>query len=373
MLYHYLLTGTLCIAVLTSTTATAHATQRAQQPETTLHERVEAVVLAAGRGTRFKSNRSKMLEVICGQEMVLFPVKLLEQLAVETTVVVGFQKELVIACIKNINPRYVNFVEQPSFVAGTGDAVRCTADRWHKDHILILNGDMPLVTPQIINNLYAAHSESDAAISFVIAFNNEPGTGYGRIVEHDGHIKIVEAKDFTGSINEHCFINAGIYLVKRSFLQEYINKLDTNNANHEFYITDLVELADAANFTVRTVVAPFDYVRGVNDQQERGTAEQIVRENILKHWMKEGIHFADARNVAIDLDVTIGAGSTIGYGAQLLRGTAIGNNCIIDGYVCLEHCTIGDNSHVHAMSILKDVNLDAHTQVGPFAHIDGNL
>jgi bifunctional UDP-N-acetylglucosamine pyrophosphorylase/glucosamine-1-phosphate N-acetyltransferase len=334
-------------------------------------ENVQAVVLAAGRGTRFKSNKSKMLETICGQEMVLFVVKLLEALAIETTVVVGYEKEHVMATIEQIKPQHVRFAEQQSYVAGTGDAVRCSSHHWHQDHILILNGDMPLVTRDIIEDLYKEHRATDAAISFVVAHHVEP-SGYGRIVEKDGHIKIVEKKDFTGNMHDHPYINAGIYIVKRSFLEEYIHKLDTNNASREFYVTDLVELADLNHFKVTTSIAPFDAIRGVNDQHERWTAEQIVRNQLLHHWMKEGVHFADAHNVILDLDVTIGAGSYIGCGTQLVRGTSIGKNCTIDAHVILEQCTIDDNAQVHAMSILKGVHLDADASVGPFAHMDGD-
>jgi bifunctional UDP-N-acetylglucosamine pyrophosphorylase/glucosamine-1-phosphate N-acetyltransferase len=333
-----------------------------------LNTNIQAVVLAAGKSSRLKSGHNKMLEKICGQEMILFPIKMLENLAIETTVVVGFEKERIIACIESMQPDQVTFAHQQE-PAGTGDAVRCTADNWHSDHILILNGDMPLVTAQIIEDLYKAHTESNAALSFVIAHNNEPSTSYGRIVQKDAQIKIVEAREFTGDVHEHCCINAGIYLVKRSFLQEHINHLNANKTSNEFHITDLVAIASEHNYVVKTTVAPFDYVRGINNQHELWAAEQIQRSNLIKHWMEHGVRFSVAQNVHIDLDVTIGVGSYIGCGVHLLRGTQIGNYCTIDEYVSVESSTIGDNSRVYPMSVVKDAQIGANVAVGPFAHI----
>jgi bifunctional UDP-N-acetylglucosamine pyrophosphorylase/glucosamine-1-phosphate N-acetyltransferase len=329
---------------------------------------VQAVVLAAGKSSRLKSGHNKMLEKICGQEMILFPIKMLESLALETTVVVGFEKERITACIEAMNPQHVTFVQQQS-PAGTGDAVRCTADAWHKEHILILNGDMPLVTTDIIENLYTQHVATDAAISFVIAHNSEPSTSYGRIIQKDGQIKIVEAREFTGDVHEHCCINAGIYMVKRDFLQTHIKNLTANQASNEFHITDLVALASEQQQVVTTTIAPFDYVRGINNQHELWAAEQIQRSNLIKYWMEHGVRFSVAQNVHIDLDVSIGVGSYIGCGAHLLRGTTIGNYCTIDEYVSVDRCTIGDYTRIYPMSVLKDVKIGSHVAVGPFAHI----
>lgn len=334
-----------------------------------LNEHIQAVVLAAGKSSRLKSGNNKMLEKICGQEMILFPLKMLADLHIATTVVVGYEKERIMACIN------ATYIQQPiTFVpqetpAGTGDAVRCTANTWHKEHILILNGDMPLVTTDIINELYQKHVATDAAVSFVTAHNSEPSTSYGRIIEQNGHIRIVEAREFTGDVHEHCCINAGIYIIKRSFLEQHIHNLGTNPASNEFHITDLVAIASEQQAVVTTTVAPFDYVRGINNQHELWAAEQIQRGNLIKYWMEQGVRFSVAQNVHIDLDVTIGAGSYIGCGVHLLRGTTIGNNCTVDEYVTLEGATLGDNSHIYPMSIVKNATVGMHVSVGPFAHV----
>jgi bifunctional UDP-N-acetylglucosamine pyrophosphorylase/glucosamine-1-phosphate N-acetyltransferase len=336
-----------------------------------LDKNVQAIVLAAGKSSRLKSGHNKMLEKICGQEMILFPIKMLEHLAIETTVVVGFEKESIMECIQSIHPQHMRFAEQTT-QAGTGDAVRCTSATWHKDHILILNGDMPLITPEILQELYHNHTTSNAAISFVMAHNSEPSSSYGRVIQNNGLVQIIEAREFTGDVHEHCCINAGIYLINRTFLEEHIDKLATNTASNELHITDLVSLASKQGLHIATTLAPFDCIRGVNNQHELWAAEQVQRGNLIKYWMERGVRFSVAQNVHIDLDVTIGVGTYIGCGVHLLRGSSIGQYCIIDEYVTIEQCTLGNNSHILPMSVLKNSALGNHVVAGPFAHIHNN-
>ena len=175
--------------------------------------RVQAIVLAAGKSTRFNTGRTKLLEKICGQEMILYTTRVLEQLSVPITVVVGYQKDAIQQTIsqRHHNTNSIKFVVQEE-QCGTGHALMCTKLVWERDHILILNGDVPLVTTDIIHGLFETHTTKNADISFVIAHNADPACGsYGRVVKNDGSIKIVEARDFDGDANEHCCINAGIY------------------------------------------------------------------------------------------------------------------------------------------------------------------
>lgn len=331
--------------------------------------RVQAIILAAGKSTRFNTGRTKLLEKICGQEMILYTTRLLEQLSIPITVVVGYQKDAILQVINNHHHNAINFmVQEEQF--GTGHALMCTDSIWNREHILIMNGDVPLVTTEIIEALYEKHTQSHAEISFVIAHNADPASGgYGRVVKTENSIRIVEARDFDGDTNEHCCINAGIYLVRKQFLQQYIKTLQLHESTREFYITDLIKAASDQHKEVKTVSASFDRVRGINTLQELWAAEQVKRSELIKYWMEKGVHFSVAHNVHIDLNVTIGAGSYIGCGVHLLDGTTIGKNCRIQEYVSIENAHIGDNCNILPHCIIKDSSTGYGSLIGPYAHI----
>lgn len=331
--------------------------------------KVQAVILAAGKSTRFNTGRTKLVEKICGQEMILYTTRLLEQLNIPITVVVGYQKDIVKEVISNRHQNAINFVIQEE-QRGTGHAIMCAQSVWEREHILVMNGDVPLVTTEIIESLYEKHISSHADISFVTAHNDEPSIGgYGRVIKTNNSIQIIEARDFVGDPNEHCCINAGIYLVRKQFITQCIANLTQNHITQEFYITDLVKIASDQGGTVKTVSASFDRVRGINTIQELWAAEQIKRAELIKYWMGKGVHFSVAQNVHIDLDITIGSGTYIGCGVHILKGTTIGKNCKIQEFCALENTKLGDNSNILAHCILKDSSIGANTHIGPFAHI----
>src|SRR5579863_7063595 len=212
-------------------------------------QNIQAIILAAGRATRFHTNKTKLAYPICGQAMILFPTKLLQTLHIPTIVVVGYQQEL----IKNIIAQeniVVDFVTQEK-QEGTGHAVACTKHLWNCDHILVMNGDVPFVTPDTIATLFNKHIHNNAVISFITSSDpDETAKAYGRVITTDGKISIIEAKDLQGNINEYNCVNAGIYLINKNFLQDHIATLSTQNASKEFYITDLVKIASEHNLHV---------------------------------------------------------------------------------------------------------------------------
>lgn len=332
-------------------------------------QNIQAIVLAAGKSTRLNSGHNKLLEQICGQPIIIFVTKLFSSLNIKTTVVIGHQKDLVQECIQRYHPHEdITFALQEN-PQGTAHALACTKDQWQEEHILVMNGDMPLVTTDIIEDLYQQHITTNATLSFAIAHLSEPNTSYGRVIKTNNKITIVEAREFSGDNTEHCCINAGIYIIKKNFLEQYIATLKPNHLSNELHITDLVTQASELDQTIVTVNVPFDYVRGINNQHELWTAEQVQRSNIIKYWMERGVRFSVAHNVHIDLDVTIGTGSYIGCGVHLLYGTQVGSNCKIHEYATLEHATVGDNTNIYPFSIVKDATIGNDTHIGPFAHI----
>ena len=338
-----------------------------------MNNNLQAIILAAGKSTRFNTEKTKLVETICGQAMILFPTKLLQTLNIPTTVVVGYQQEIVKNIINTEHKDTINFVVQEK-QEGTGHALACTQSLWQHDHILVMNGDVPLVTPETITALYTQHIHYNAAISFVTASNPDTtGKSYGRIVKTDTSISIVEAKDFTGDTTAAHDINAGIYLINKKFLHDYIATLNDNNANNEFYITDLVKIASQNNLVVTTLKVPFNMIRGINTFQELLIAEQIKRSELINHWMNQGVRFLFAHNIHLDSNVTIGQGSFIGNGVHLQGTTTIGKNCNIQDFSYLENVIIEDNVTIYSHCVIKNSYIQSGAEVGPFAHLRSNV
>lgn len=185
-------------------------------------QKLQAIVLAAGKATRFKSERSKLCEKICGQKIILYSTQLLEGLNIPTTAIVGYQKESLKKSITGYHHNRINFIIQED-QHGTGHALLCSRNNWHAEHILIMNGDIPLITNEIVQTLYKKHIASKATISFVTAHSSN--NSYGRVIKKNNSIKIVEARDFNGDLHKQCCINAGIYIATKNFLTNHIDTI----------------------------------------------------------------------------------------------------------------------------------------------------
>ncbi len=335
-----------------------------------LEKSLQAILLAGGRSTRFKTGKTKLVEKICGQEMVLYATTLLEQLAIPTTVLIGYEGNTVKECITKKHGNTINFVVQEE-QKGTGHALLCTQETWHSDNLLILNGDMPLITADIIEQLIQKHYDSNASITFVTAHNADPSiTGYGRVIQEDHMYRIIEPKEFHGDTHEHCCVNAGIYIIKKEFLKASIHDLEASKLTHEFYLTDLIKIASDKEEVVKTSKVSFDAIRGVNDFKELWTVEQIKRSELISKYMSQGVRFYAAQNVHIDINVTIGQGSYIGNGVHIINNAQVGSNCIIESFSIINNSYIADNTTVYSHSIINDSTLGEHCAVGPFAHIE---
>ncbi len=332
-------------------------------------QNLQAIILAAGKSTRFNSDQNKLFEKICGKKMILYATQLLEHLNIPTTVIIGYQKKIMQKTITDYHHNRINFSIQEN-QSGTGHALICSRDNWHAEHILIMNGDMPLVTNEVIEKLYKEHIASKATISFVTAHSSN--NSYGRVIKTNNSIKIIEARNFNGDIHEQCCINAGIYIAKKNFLTEHIDTIKQNKISKEFYITDLIGIASKKNLPITITTAPFDQIRGINTFEELWAAEQIKRAALIKYWMNQGVRFSFAQNIHIDLTVSIGTGSFIGCGVQLLGNTKIGKNCAIHAFSLLNNTILGDRALIRSHSVIENARIDAQTHVGPFAHVREN-
>lgn len=316
---------------------------------------IQGVILAAGGSTRFKTGISKLRYPVCGREMVMYPVSLLNSMGIGSTLVVGFQQEA-IRYIVNNSELGASFVEQKEQL-GTGHALLCSRSMWHANNILVMNGDVPLITKKTIEKLCQQHMEHNAAISVVAAHNVDPNGTYGRIVQESDVSKIVEAKHFTYDIKDYPLINAGIYLINKAFLEDFLGRVERNKQTHEFYITDLVEIASANGVPVTVLQVPFDTIRGVNTLKELAALEHIKQMEILDHWMANGVRFNKPETVHVDVDVTIGAGTLVDSGVLLRGKTTIGDECLIGAYSVLDNALIPAGSTIPEFSVLKNGDL----------------
>lgn len=332
-----------------------------------IEKNIQAIILAAGKSTRLKTGRTKLTEKICGQEILLYTTQLLNRLEIPTTVVVGYQKDDVIPLIIKQHDQTFQFIEQEE-QHGTAHAIACTKETWHKDAILILNGNMPLLSQEIIHELHEKHIATNAAISFIIAHNNTPQTNlHGRIITTNGRIAI--DTNFQGDPQEQCFVNSGIYIFNRTFLEQHVQAMMQAPENGESCLTHLVNCAAQEQATISTLIAPFDIIRGISTMQELWEVEQIKRAEIIRFWMENGVRFSVPQNVHIEHNVTIGAGTVIGCAAHITKGSRIGKNCVINEFASIENSVLESDVRINGHSIVKDSYVGAHAVVGPFAHI----
>ncbi len=334
-------------------------------------KKVKAVILAAGEGSRMKSKKPKVLHEILGKTMVDYVIRTArESGAEEICVVVGHKAEQVQAGIAEQNVHFALQAEQK----GTGHAVMMAGDFIDEDaDMLILYGDTPLITGATLKRLIDTHRAEKHDVTVVSVLTQDP-TGYGRIMRNDaGHFqRIVEHKDATETermINE---INTGIYIFKGKALKESLAKLDNNNVQGEYYLTDCMELIRKAGGMAEAVTArDTDEFFGVNSRIQLAQAAQIMKERINRRHMENGVTIEDAANTYIGSDVVIGGDTVILPGCVIEGNTTIGEGCEIGPFSRLTDMKLGDGVKLQSSTALEsEIGNDA--TVGPYAYIRPN-
>jgi len=331
---------------------------------------VQAVLLAGGMAKRFNSGKTKLTEKLCGKELILYPLSLLKSLNIPTTIVVGFQDNIIKKTIESNYPNTFSYIEQP-VQDGTAHAVQLSKPTWNQQDILIMKADVPLLKKELIEQLYKKHKETSAAISFAYAHNNDPsGFSYDKLVKTDKGFHIKTAPELANeTVEDCCCIDGGVYLLSKTFLEKYITQIERKEQTNEYHLSDLVAIASQAQKTVTTISVPFDQIRGISTFQELWATEQIKRSELIKYWMDRGVRFSAAQTVHIDLDIKIGSGSFIGCSAHLTQGTIVGNNCTVGPFSILKNTQLGDNVHIEPYSILHNTKVGNECTIGPFAHL----
>lgn len=328
-----------------------------------------AVILAAGKGTRMKSAISKVLHPLAGQPLVAYPLQLTQQLGCSPTVmVVGHQAQQVQDQCAKDNVTFVTQHEQ----LGTGHALKITQDALQdfSGTLLLLCGDVPLLRHETLQQLLAEHAESGAVVSVLTTLMDDPH-GYGRIVRSDDNIScIVEEKDATEAQKQINEINTGIYAFEAPLVFEMLQSVGNQNAQGEYYLTDIIALARERGDKVQAVILDDACESmGINDRVQLAQAATILRQRINHGHMVDGVTLIDPATTYIDAQVTIGADTIIHPGVHLRGTTTLGNNCTIETGAVIDSCTIGDNSYIKAGSALEQSTLGEHSTIGPMAHL----
>ncbi len=313
------------------------------------------IILAAGAGTRMKSDKPKVLHKISGYEMLFYSITEAKKLSDDITVVLYHRAELV----KQTMEKYfsdINFhIQDHENFPGTGGAVMGITPK--HERTLVLNGDMPLVEAVELEKLI-----SDDTITMSI-LDLDDASGYGRvIVNEQNHVeKIVEQKDCSSQELEVTTANAGIYCFDTKFLLDSLPKLSNNNAQKEYYITDLVEMAITQKLDVTPVIVSEENFKGVNSKLDLAHAETIHQNRIKERFMKEGVLMRLPETIYIEYGVEIEGESTLENGVTLLGDTKIINshiktNTIVEDSI-IQNSSAGPMARVRPKSNLQDTHI----------------
>ena len=334
-------------------------------------EDLSTIILAAGKGTRMKSDLVKVLHPLLGVPMLSYPIDLsLNGInSGKTIVVVGYQGEKIRA---HFTDDRLTFVDQGDPI-GTGHAVLCTEDhlKGFKGRVLILCGDVPLLKRDTVRRFIDAHKSSGSTITVMTAILEDPA-GYGRIVRMDGGLirRIVEEKDASPPEMAIREVNAGIYCVDSPFLFEALRRVSTDNAQGEYYLTDIVAIANqqgkrAYGFAVEDPTE----VMGINTRVDLAKADEILRNELLTQMMLDGVTIVDPKTTYIDKTVRVGRDTTIYPNCYLQGETIIGERCIVEPNSQITDSKISGDVVIKTSSVIAESTIEDGASIGPFARL----
>jgi bifunctional UDP-N-acetylglucosamine pyrophosphorylase/glucosamine-1-phosphate N-acetyltransferase len=309
-----------------------------------MQNRLSIIILAAGKGSRMKSSLAKVLHPISGKPMLFHIIKSSLELTDDVTVVVAHQKDAVTDEVRK-HFDTIRFVEQDADnYPGTGGALMGVEPRY--DKVLVLNGDMPLITAESLNSFLLGNADITMSI-----FDLEDPSGYGRVVISDtGVERIVEEKDASDSEKTITHVNAGVYMFRRAVLETYLPRLSNENAQGEYYLTDIIAMARADKCVIQPLLVDEEHFKGVNSKADLAAAEVIMQERIRAQWMQAGVTMQLPETIYIEAGVTFEG------------------ECIVENGVRLCGDTLISSSHIKAHSVIEE-SVVRHSDIGPLAHV----
>ncbi len=332
-----------------------------------------ALVLAAGKGTRFKSEIIKVLHTLMGKSMVKIVVDSISQLKPKMThLIVGYQKE---ALMEEFSGDGISFITQKPQL-GTAHAVMAaskTLSKYKGDDVLIMNGDLPLIRPNTLCPLLKQHQRQGNALTFMSAEMVDP-TGFGRVIYLDkNRIRIIEEKDATLEQRKLKEGNVGIYVFKIKDMISALSKISNKNKKGEYYLTDIIEILSSSGKKVG--VQKTKHVReivGVNDRFELAKAVNILRMRKIESMALKGVTFYDPASTWIDFDVKIGRDTVI-YPFVVLEGNSvIGQECTLYPGAHIIDSRLGRGVKILSSTMIEESRIADRAQIGPFTHLRPN-
>jgi bifunctional UDP-N-acetylglucosamine pyrophosphorylase / glucosamine-1-phosphate N-acetyltransferase len=330
-----------------------------------------ALILAAGKATRFKSDHTKILHPLAGRplgEYVLAAVRACHPERVY--MVIGHESSRVREVFARDGLQFI--IQQQ--LKGTGDAVmaaRPELDDCPSPAVVVLVGDAPMLSSETLGRLVETHSESRAAATVLTTRLNHP-EGYGRILRaQDSRVRaIVEEKDCTPAEKRNREVSSGIICFARSALLRHLDELTDTNTQKEFQLTDMVRIFSRRRLKVIAFpVANSREVLGVNDRVELAKVEKLLRRRKAEALMRAGVTIADPRTTVIDEPVEIGRDTRIEAGVQILGQSHVGRDCVLQPYSLLTNARLGDSVTVRSFCVITESEVQAGSVVGPFAQL----
>lgn len=331
-----------------------------------------ALILAAGKGTRFRSDKIKVLHPLAGKSMLRLVVDCVLGLKPQKVyVVVGNQKDEV---KKDVSLRKVGFVTQQKQL-GTAHAVLSAKNVLKKEmekDVLVINADLPLLRPETLRPMLALHRKEGNSLTFLSAELENP-TGFGRIIRDGDKIRIIEEKDATTSERKIKAINAGVYLFKIKDLLAALPKVSNKNKKGEYYLTDVHEILARQKKKVGVYTTKrAGEIFGVNSRYELAQAAEVLRQRKIKTLTEKGVTVNDPSTTWIDLDVNIGVDTTIHSSVIVEGNSIIGRQCQLYPFVHIIDSRLGNRVKILTSTMIEESTIKDDAQVGPFAHLRPN-
>ncbi len=329
---------------------------------------IKAIILAAGKGTRMKSRLPKVLQPLAGRPLLHYVLQAASSVPVqESIVVVGHGAEQVKAAFTHLPITFITQLEQ----LGTGHAVaQALGDLQDEDVALILYGDVPLVESATLRDLVRLVDEAHP-LALLTAELKDP-TGYGRIVrdQHKQVVAIVEQKDATAEQLLIKEVNTGMMAVQGHWLRKWLEQLDNDNAQGEYYLTDIVRFCVEDGFEIHTTTAadPLETM-GVNDRAQLAQLERAYQHKQVQRLLKEGVTIIDPARVDIRGTVTVGQDVTLDVGVILEGSVHLADGVYVGAHSVLKDTAVGPETQIHPFSYLEGVKLEGRNQIGPYARL----
>ena len=333
---------------------------------------IGALILAAGKGTRMNADGPKVLQTILKEPMLAYVVKTLEKVVGDNIwPIVGYQASKVEDAFPEFKARFILQKEQ----LGTGHALQTAWEivvNHQLDFILVVNGDTPLIPEKKLDELIKVCISQDADIGILTITLDDPGS-YGRIIRDDQGLveSIIEAKDFAwGKFDQEIKeVNAGIYLFKVQSVDNLLAKLDNNNRQNEYYITQLITLASEQKMKILALNCGQNIeLLGVNTPLELVRQEEVLRKKIVNKWLDKGVIIRSPDLVRIGPYVQIEPGSQITGPTEIYGKTIIGRGTIIESHCYIENSKIGA-ANIFSFSHIVDTQVEDGVNIGPFARL----